>query len=595
MRLALCPINPTIGDLAGNAALAADAITRAREAGADLAVLPELCVSGYPPKDLLFHEGFVAACGRTAREIGEKHSEGMTVVFGCPLHAVREAGGAGGAGGVTNSLVVYRDGRLLARYDKRLLPTYDVFDEDRYFTPGSSPVVIEVPVAGGTTRVGLAVCEDLWKGEDAGFSSRYHGAADPVAEAVGGGAAVIVSPSASPFVLGKGHRHREIVAAHAARHNVFVASVNQLGGNDDLVFDGHCFAYGPGGVLIAEGMLFREGLVLLELASKPRPRMHVQGFLPPHLDGRPPATLDTASPGAPDELLLFEALVQGVRDYVRKTGFRRAIVGLSGGIDSALTAAIAAAAIGPRNVLGVAMPGPYSSGHALADAMDLAERLGVRCDEAPIGEGVDGLRRVLDREFASLGCPALGVTLPDLTEENLQSRVRGTVLMGLSNRTGAIVLTTGNKSELAVGYCTLYGDMNGGLAVLSDVSKAWVYRLAKWINANPVECGFASPPIPERSITKPPSAELRPDQTDQDTLPPYDVLDAVIERYVERRQSAGTIVQETGFDAALVKKLARMIDLSEYKRNQAAVGLKVTTVAFGPGRRWPIAQKWTGA
>jgi NAD+ synthetase len=290
----------------------------------------------------------------------------------------------------------------------------------------------------------------------------------------------------------------------------------------------------------------------------------------------------------PDERLLFDALVTGVRDYLRKTGFREAIIGLSGGIDSALTAALAVAALGPGAILGVSMPGRYSSEGSRADALDLAARLSIRCHATPIDAPWLGFRTALDDAFALAGLDRLGARLPDVAEENLQSRVRGTLLMALSNRTGAIVLTTGNKSELAVGYCTLYGDMNGGLAVLSDLSKTWVYRLSRWINENHAACGFGSPPIPEASISKAPSAELRPDQTDQDTLPPYDVLDEILARRVEGQQAVSTIARETGFDPALVARIARLVDLNEFKRRQAALGLKVTSVAFGSGRRMPI-------
>lgn len=574
MRLALCPLNPTIGDIPGNAALAGAAIAAARQAGADLVVLPELCISGYPPKDLLLHENFVASCEAAAHALGVSATaatagtKSITAIFGSP----RAIDPAHPSHGTANSLYAYRDGHLLAIHDKRLLPTYDVFDEDRYFTPGQRPVVIDVPTATGTTRVGLAICEDLWKGEDAGFSSRYLNTPDPVAEVVAAGATLLVSPSASPFVLGKGHRHQNILAHHARTHGIHVASVNQLGGNDDLIFDGHTLIYTPTGDLLAHGQLFSNTPLITNLTSSP-----------PHpLTSSPPQ----------DAHQLFNALSLGIRDYLRKTGHRRALIGLSGGIDSALTAVLAAHALGPANVLGLAMPGPYSSDHALADAKSLARNLGIDLLTIPITPQMDAFRSAIDPAFASRSLSPLGASLPDLTEENLQSRLRGTTLMTLSNRTGAIVLTTGNKSELSVGYCTLYGDMNGGLAVLSDLSKHWVYALSRWINANPTACGFSSPPIPEGSITKPPSAELRPDQTDQDSLPPYDVLDEIIRRYVEAHHTPAHIVRETGFDAALIARIVRMIDTSEFKRRQMAVGLKVTTVAFGTGRRFPIAQNY---
>lgn len=574
MRLALAQINPTIGDIDGNAEIIRRFIDAARRQKADLVVLPELCLSGYPPKDLLLQEGFIEAVTAAARDIGEKHTAGITAVFGAPLPL--DPGQPRGP--IANALVAYRDNTYVDRYDKRLLPTYDVFDEDRYFRSGARAVVIDV--AG--VPVGLSVCEDLWKGEDAGFASRYFGAPDPVAELVAAGARVIINPSASPFVLGKGQKHRKILRDHAVRHGVYVAAVNQVGGNDELIFDGHAAVYDPAGRLIAAGPGFGEDVLVCDIPSGSRST------------GLPTPSPDVADPllSAPTEQLLFHALVLGIRDYCRKTGFKSAIVGLSGGIDSALVGTLAAAALGPTNVLGLAMPGKYSSDHSRRDAYELARRLGMPCQTIPIDPPFDGFRGVLDAAFKERHGRTLGASLPDITEENLQSRIRGTILMGVSNRSGSIVLTTGNKSELAVGYCTLYGDMNGGLAVLSDVSKMQVYALSRWINANHHACGFDRPPIPEPSITKAPSAELRPNQTDQDSLPPYDVLDQIIERYIERHESPAHIAAQTGIDAATIARTIRMIDNSEYKRKQLATGLKVTTVAFGFGRRFPIAQGW---
>ncbi len=582
MRLALAQINPTVGDIAGNAALIRRAIDDARAKQADLVVLPELCLCGYPPKDLLLQEGFVRACAAAAREIGEKHTAGITAIFGLPLPVDAHNPDAQGTA-VANALLVYRDNTYIDYYDKRLLPTYDVFDEDRYFVPGDRPVVIDVPTRSGHVwRVGLSICEDLWRGEDAGFSHRYANRTDPVAELcvpqVGGkpGAMLIVNPSASPFVLGKGRRHREILIKHATTNGVFVAAVNQVGGDDDLIFDGHAAVYAPGGGLMAAAPGFVEHVLIAELPDT-RPAADVVFTLP----ADPLLT-------APDDQLLFHALVLGIRDYCRKTGFKSAVLGLSGGIDSAVCAVLAAAALGPKNVLGVALPSRFSSEGSVTDAAELAKRLGIGFTTIPIEPAHAALLGSLTPVFAQLGKPA-----QDVTEENLQSRIRGTILMGLSNKLGHILLTTGNKSEMAVGYATLYGDMNGGLAVLSDVTKRYVYSLARWMNANARSLGIASveqPPIPEPSITKPPSAELRPNQTDQDTLPPYDTLDEILRRYVELRQHPSRIIEETGFGAAVVARVVRMIDLSEYKRKQAAVGLKVTGLAFGSGRRFPIAQ-----
>lgn len=559
MRIALAQINPTVGDVPGNAAACEHAIAQARIAAARLVVLPELCISGYPPKDLVHRPDFIRACAAAARRVGESCTRGITAVIGTPLPLE--------SGGIANSLVVYRDNAYVDYYDKRLLPTYDVFDEDRYFVPGSRAVVIDVD----GTRVGLAVCEDLWRGEDAGFASRYLDAPDPVSAAVDAGARLLVVPSASPYVLGKHDRHVSILRSHAMRHGVPVCSVNQIGGNDDLIFDGRACVIAPDGSIAARAPAFCEHLLIHDLGTH---------------NG------DGAESDLGVERNVVEALTLGVRDYLRKTGFRKALIGLSGGVDSALTAAIAVRALGSDNVLGVALPSRYSSEHSRTDAYDLAARLGITCLTVPIVAAHGALHEAINPAFSEMGQRLLGERLPDLPDENLQSRIRGTILMTLSNRTGALVLTTGNKSELAVGYCTLYGDMNGGLAVLSDLPKTLVYRVSRWINDHPDLCGFERAPIPESTLAKPPSAELAPDQKDSDSLPEYDVLDVIIERYVERHEDVATIVAATGFDEAVVRRVARLIDLNEYKRKQMAVGLKITALAFGPGRRVPIARGW---
>jgi NAD+ synthetase len=596
MRLALATINPTVGDVTSNAALIRGAIAQAHAAGADLVLLPELALCGYPPRDLLAREGFVEACEQAARTIAADAPKGITVVFGVPLRFTQGPN----ARACANALVVARDGVITDRYDKQLLPTYDVFDEDRYFEPGDRSVVMGVPAREGPLRVGLTICEDLWMGEDAGFATRYKGRADPVEQLVARGAKLILSASASPFALGKGQKHRDILASHARRHGVGVASVNQLGANDELIFDGHRYLFAPDGSLAEAGRLFEDALLVIDIDASgvvrsPQRQAAAEATPTPSPSHR---LIVSPSHTATDAAHLHHALVLGVRDYLRKTGFKKAILGLSGGIDSALTAALAVAAIGKDNVTGYALPGPYSSEHSIADALAVAKTLGMRCDVVSIASPMRGFRDAIDAQFTAMGTTTLGEKLPDLTEENLQSRIRGTLLMAISNRTGAIVLTTGNKSELAVGYCTLYGDMNGGLAVLSDVTKHWVYALSRFINANyQALAGLEhcpATPIPDSTLTKPPSAELRPNQTDQDSLPPYDVLDEILARAIERHQSPATIAREAGFDLALVQKIARMIDLAEYKRRQAAMGLKVTTVAFGTGRRMPIAQRWRG-
>lgn len=577
MRIGLVQCNAVVGDLAGNAARMGGWARRAAQAGCDLCVFPELAVCGYPPRDLLLQEGFVGACQARATGLiaalgSEALTAGLTVVIGTP--AAQDGGGAGGGvsggGRVGNSLIVGRGGVEVARYHKRLLPTYDVFDEDRYFAPGDRAVVVGVPCreGGGVVPVGLSVCEDLWRGEDVGFAGRYLESPDPVRGLIEAGARLIVNPSASPFVVGKASRHESLLSGHASRHGVAIAAVNQVGGNDELVFDGRAVVVDGRGVVSAAGPAFEEHLVVCDVGLGAGV---VRGEVAP----------------APRERAewVWRALVLGVRDYARKTGFGSAVLGLSGGIDSAVTCVIAAAALGPGRVVGVSMPGPHSSPGSVSDAQDLAARLGVRLVSVPIV----GMYRAALEGLAG----ALAGKPEDTTEENLQSRLRGVVVMALANKHGHLPLTTGNKSELAVGYCTLYGDMNGGLAVISDLTKGDVYGLARWMNERWSGLGIAGlggPPVPEASIAKAPSAELRPGQTDQDTLPPYEAVDEVVSGYVERRLGAEAIARRGGIDRAVVDRLVGMIDRSEFKRRQAAVGLKVRSVAFGSGRRWPIAQ-----
>ena len=560
MRIALAPINPTVGDIAGNTRLLEQAVRGASDA--DLVVLPELAICGYPPRDLLHEPSFVDACEHAGRSLAGLSRGGPAVVVGCPVRMGPR---------VRNALLLLRDGAVERVYAKRLLPTYDVFDEDRYFVPGDEPCVVDI--AGH--RVGLAICEDLWTGQDAGQHWRYEGRADPLAALVDAGAGVIVSPSASPFVEGKHRRHLALLGGHARRHGAWVLSVNQAGANDDLIFDGHALAFDPTGTLRAAGPRFGNAMTVVDLA-------------------RAPAPVHDPLEAAGDDVALGEALALGVRDYVRKTGFERVLIGLSGGIDSAVTAALAVMALGAENVVGVAMPGPYSSDHALADAKTLADNLGVRLLTLPIGEPMEGFRGVLDAAFGELGLAALGQRMPDIAQENLQSRLRGTAIMALSNRLGALVMTTGNKSELAVGYCTLYGDMNGGLAVLADLYKGRVYELARAMNAMPGAFGFDVSPIPAGTIEKPPSAELAPGQRDDDTLPPYNVLDEIVRWRVEERLGVDEIARHMGQEVALVRRICRLIAANEYKRFQYAVALKVRPVAFGPGRRMPLAQGWWG-
>jgi len=560
MKIALAQLNPTVGDLPANQQRIIDAIESARKQHADVVVFSELAICGYPPRDLLLVEGFVDQCAAMVKAIGETHTKGITMILGTPLPVEAEEG-------IANALVVYRDNEYITYYDKRLLPTYDVFDEDRYFFAGNQPCVIEI--AG--TKVGLAICEDLWKGGDAGFADRYSEGVDPVAELIDAGAQLIIAPSASPFTLGKSNKHRDILSEHAIKHGVPVVSVNQIGANDDLIFSGLSAVVDTRGQIAAECKRFQEDLIVVDTDQ---------------LDAdSQPETVD-------DERLIIEALTLGVHDYVTKCGFSKVCLGLSGGIDSAIVAALGVRALGKDNVLGASMPGRFSSEGSKTDAFELAKNLGMNCITMPIETGFLGVSESINPAFEQIGQPTLGKTLPDLTQENLQSRIRGTMMMALSNRTGALVLTTGNKSEIAVGYCTLYGDMNGGLAVIADIPKTMVFRVCRYMNEHFASLGYNAPPIPISTIEKPPSAELAPDQFDSDSLPDYEVLDEIVHRHIERHQNATQIIDETDLDADTVRRICTLIDRNEYKRQQMAVGLKVTTKAFGPGRRMPIAQRW---
>jgi len=547
MKIALAQLNPTVGDIDGNARRILDAYVRAVRAGARLVVTPELSLVGYPPRDLLLKPRFVAdnlaALERLADGVGP-----TALVVGYVDRTGRERGLP-----LYNAAALVADGRVLARKYKRLLPTYDVFDEMRYFEPGDEPAVVEW---GGST-LGLSICEDIWTQESAGPAARlYHG--DPIADLVEAGADVLINMSASPFVVGRFARRAELVRAQAVRHGRPVVYVNQVGGNDELIFDGASFAVSAAGQVVAQLKAFEEEVALVDLAA-----------------GGPSA--DLAELPADIEALRG-ALVLGLRDYMRKTGFREAVVGLSGGIDSSLVAYLAAEAAGAEHVLGVAMPSRYSSGHSVEDARALASTLGIRFQTIPI----DGPHTAFEGALAE----AFAGREPDVTEENIQARVRGTILMGLSNKFGYLVLATGNKSEVSVGYCTLYGDMVGGLAVIGDVPKTLVYALCRHVNG-----ADGRSPIPERVLTKAPSAELRPDQKDEDSLPPYDVLDPILDLYVRDERSYDQIVA-AGFAPHTVSQVIRLVDRNEYKRKQAAPVLKVTSRAFGFGRRMPIAQRY---
>ena len=542
MRLALLQINPTAGDLEGNAALIVRGVRSAQSQGADLAVTPELALMGYLPRDLLMSQGFVRRSCATLAGVAKELAGAPALLVGVATANPAEMGRP-----LLNSAVLLRDGAVGPAFHKTLLPTYDVFDEDRYFEPAQEPQLLDWDGC----RLGISICEDVWNDRDFWQRRRYH--RDPIEVLAQAGAQAILNLSASPFSVGKQIFREQMLGHMAQKYATPVAYVNQVGGNDDLIFDGRSSVFDAMGRLFARAKGFEEDVLIVDLEN-----------------GKGQIATDDFSP----EAEIWNALVLGIRDYARKTHFRKVLLGLSGGIDSALTAALAADALGPENVLGVTMPSRYSSAGSVDDSIVLARNLGIRILTLPISGIVtayDGALEVAFRGYA-----------PDVTEENIQSRVRGNLLMALSNKYGALLLTTGNKSEMAVGYCTLYGDMNGGLAVIGDVPKTMVYRVARWRNGR-------RPDIPEAILTKAPSAELRPNQTDQDTLPPYDVLDRILELHVEQSQSAEEIIAQ-GFDESTVRQVLRMVRLAEFKRKQAAPVLKVTSRAFGTGWRMPIAR-----
>jgi NAD+ synthase (glutamine-hydrolysing) len=538
MKIGLAQLNLTVGALEQNFLAIRDAYHEMVKAGADLVLTPELAIAGYPPQDLVLKSQFVPMNLEVLQRL---HAETGSV----PLVVGYVDYNTGAGRPFRNAAAVLQQGEPIQRVFKSLLPTYDVFDEDRYFQPGNE---IATLVLGGK-RVGITICEDIWTES---YLPRRLYDFDPVSALVDDGAELILNLSASPFCAGKPLGRFEMLSSLAAQHGVAIVYCNAVGGNDQLVFDGNSLVISPDGGLLGQLPAFKEARELIDLNG---------------------ATLPAYRPEAP-EAELYAALVLGLRDYMHKCGFTSVVLGLSGGIDSAVTACLAVEAVGAENVLGVAMPTEFSSSGSVDDALALAKNLGIRCPIVPIQEAFKTFRGMMDAEFK--GRPE------DTTEENIQPRLRGMVLMALSNKFGQLLLSTGNKSELAVGYCTLYGDMAGGLAVLSDVPKTQVYALAHYINRE-------REVIPRSSIEKPPSAELKPNQTDQDTLPPYDLLDDILQLYVEENLTARDIIAR-GFEEKTVRWVARKVDLNEYKRKQAAPGLKVTSRAFGMGRRMPIAQ-----
>ena len=529
-QIALAQINPVVGDLSGNAKLISDAAEVAYSAGAKLLITPELALTGYPPEDLLLRPAFIEAAADTLDHLRFALAAypGLAVVVGHPLKSPQ---------GLHNAASVLRDGQCIASYAKHELPNNEVFDEVRYFTPGNAPCVFNIEGC----AIGVIICEDAWH-------------AGPASQAKAAGAQVLISLNASPYHLHKENLRLEVLRKVISTTGLPLIYVNAVGGQDELVFDGGSFALDASGLVATAMPQFESGVGVVNIGQ----------------DGQP--ELGAVAPSQSMESQAYAALVLGVRDYVHKNGFPGVIIGLSGGVDSALVLAIAVDALGAEYVRAVMMQSPYTAEISWVDARALASNLGVQYDEIPIGSAVAALEGALASQFAGLAL--------DTTEENIQARVRGTLLMALSNKTGRLVLTTGNKSEMAVGYCTLYGDMAGGFAVIKDIPKTLVYKLCAYRNS-------LAPVIPERILTRAPSAELRPDQTDQDSLPPYELLDAIVEGYMEQNQSITSLI-ERGFDEASVRKVTRLIKLNEYKRRQAPPGVRVTTRAFGRDWRYPI-------
>ncbi len=557
LRVGLAQLNTTVGDFDGNVRLVADFAARARKAGVDVVAFPELTITGYPPEDLLLRPRFVAD-GRRALDAAVAACTGLSAVIG--FVDADEAG-------IYNAAAIVHDGRLVATYRKQRLPNYGVFDEMRYFVVDDECPVYTI----GGVAVGVNICEDIW----------FPG--DPAAAQAAVGAKVILNINGSPYHAGKYAERQEMLARRARDYGVWVCYTNQVGGQDELVFDGGSMVLGPSGELAARAVMFDEDLLIHDIKVPDTPSAAQHTFVSGSTAAdRPPVEPRVESPPA-FEAEVYQALVTGTRDYLRKTGFSKVLIALSGGIDSSLVAVVAADALGAENVIGVGMPSRYSSEGSIKDAQDLADNLGVRFLVVPIEPAHAAYLSMLERPFADLDGGPEGTA-----EENIQSRIRGNVIMALSNKFGWIVLTTGNKSEFATGYATLYGDMSGGYAVIKDVPKTLVYRLARYRNSV-----GERPAIPESVITKPPSAELKPGQLDQDTLPPYEVLDAIIEEYVEKDRGVADIVA-MGHDEATVERIVRMINLNEYKRRQSPPGVKITPKAFGRDRRLPIAHRYRG-
>ncbi|MBD1896647.1 NAD+ synthase [Coleofasciculus sp. FACHB-129] len=560
MKIAIAQLNPTIGNLTSNAQHILEAARQATQQGARLLLTPELSLCGYPPRDLLLNPGFVESMATVLQQLAEDLPPNLAVLVGT-VDPNPEAHAAGGKP-LFNSIACLEQGKIQQIFHKRLLPSYDVFDEYRYFEPGLQPNSFTLD----NLRIGVTICEDLWNDEE--FWGKRSYAVNPIADLAQLGVDLVVNLSASPYSVGKHHLREAMLRHSTVRYRQPSIYINQVGGNDDLIFDGSSFALNHAGEVVCRALRFETDLVLLEFDEEKRDLIS------------PSATGDNggvAPLAASEDEEIWAALVLGVRDYTRKCGFSKVTLGLSGGVDSALVAAIASAALGAENVFGVLMPSPYSSDHSVEDALKLAQKLGIATQTLAIGQLMQGYDQTLEHLFAG--------TSFGLAEENIQSRIRGNLLMAIANKFGYLLLSTGNKSEMAVGYCTLYGDMNGGLAVIADVPKTRVYSLCNWLNRN-------GEIIPTNILTKPPSAELKPGQVDQDSLPSYDILDDILQRLIHEHQSTAQII-EAGHDPVVVNKVMQLVARAEFKRQQAPPGLKITDRAFGTGWRMPIASRWS--
>ncbi len=583
MKIAIAQLNPTIGNLPGNAQQILNAAKQASDLGVRLLLTPELSLCGYPPRDLLLNPSFVRLMATTLDDLARDLPPDLAVLVGTVEENERSHVDGGKA--LFNSIAWLEQGKIQQIFHKRLLPTYDVFDEHRYFEPGLKPNLFALNLKNSNSQIliGVTICEDLWNDEE--FWGKRSYAINPIADLAKLGVDLILNISASPYTVGK-QKLREAMLQHAAiRYQKPIIYANQIGGNDDLIFDGNSVAFNSQGEVVCRAGGFKTDLVIVEFEPKKQDLVAQLSDnptsdppLPPlHKGGSQKPKLIAPLPECDDEEI-WNALLLGVGDYVRKCGFGKIVLGLSGGIDSALVAAIASAAIGKENVLGVLMPSPYSSDHSVNDALKLAENLGIQTQILPIGDLMQDYDKTLEPLFAG--------TSFGIAEENIQSRIRGNLLMAIANKFGHLLISTGNKSEMAVGYCTLYGDMNGGLAAIADVPKTRVYSLCQWLNSQ-----AESEIIPQNIITKAPSAELKPGQTDQDSLPPYDILDDILQRFIQQHQSPAQIVA-AGHDAAVVDKVVKLVARAEFKRRQAPPGLKITDRAFGTGWRMPIASRW---